>query len=470
MKLASILTVLLLHTTASAQVSVSGTFQNAPPGSEVEISGYNNSIEWDEVSVAKAKVERGRFSAVFPWEKAGPAQLHIADQYSKLFLAPGDSLQINCDYARFDSTLHYTGRGAVANNYMAADVLEAFDRKAVQATAQFDDASQFTHYVDSLEQMNRELLRTHESPQWTAVFRQYITSSTMYRFVNHRWRYRIGYDREKKNFFHKEMPEGYFAFFEKLDLDDEGAYDNGMYSTALLRYLAEAPGYNAVVLDTIPEERKMEVRTKQRYAYQRSLFKGKVRDHQLSVFMKEQLERGNSDPALLAWLVSDYKATCTNPEYVAIIDRIYARALTLMPGEPAPDFTVVDLDGKQVSLSSYKGMVVFLDFWATWCAPCRVAMPKVKALEEKFKDREDVAFLKVNVLDERQRWKDFVAKEAMGGRNFFAGKPETQALLKAYNFDGVPHYVLIGQDGKLIDAQAGLQEGTEAKIRAALGL
>src|SRR5258707_3798934 len=57
-------------------------------------------------------------------------------------------------------------------------------------------------------------------------------------------------------------------------------------------------------------------------------------------------------------------------------------------GQPAPDFTAFDLSSNTVSLASYRGQkVVLLDFWATWCGPCRMAMVGLQGLQEKFKDR-----------------------------------------------------------------------------------
>ena len=68
---------------------------------------------------------------------------------------------------------------------------------------------------------------------------------------------------------------------------------------------------------------------------------------------------------------------------------------TEIPFIPAPDFTLPDQYGQEHTLSDYQGKVVFLNFWATWCPPCRAEMPDIQALYEKYKDSEDVAVLGV---------------------------------------------------------------------------
>ncbi len=70
-------------------------------------------------------------------------------------------------------------------------------------------------------------------------------------------------------------------------------------------------------------------------------------------------------------------------------------------GPKAPDFTLPDLSGQMRTLSDYQGSVVILDFWATWCAPCRASIPELIELQEKYRDR-DVVVLGVSMDDPRQ--------------------------------------------------------------------
>jgi thiol-disulfide isomerase/thioredoxin len=436
----------------------------------VEISCYNNTIEWEKNALAKVMVDaNGRFSATFPWAVAGQAELQVADQYTRLFLTPGDSIQLACDHARFDTTIHYTGRGALENNFLAADMLAGYLNMAYDGTAVIGDARSFALFVDSLEQLNLALFRRLEDPAWSVDFRRHVTTDFKYRFIDPRWMYSLGYDQVKNEFIRKDLPAGYFDFLDELDLDDETAYDHGTYSTALGRYISEDPAAKVDVPDSLTPDAKVEMWVRASYAYRKALFKGRVRDHQLTAFVKDQLEQCSDRPALLEWLVNDHKATCTTPGYVALIDRLYTDAARMMPGQPAPGFALSDTSGASVSLADLTGNVVFLDLWATWCAPCLVAMPRVSELEEQFKDRKDVVFVKVNVNDDLKRWKDFVAKRSLTGMNLFADEERSAELRKAYNFNGIPHFVLIGKDGRLIDANAGPDERTGVKIRAALG-
>jgi len=78
-------------------------------------------------------------------------------------------------------------------------------------------------------------------------------------------------------------------------------------------------------------------------------------------------------------------------------------------GSEAPDFTAEDREGKPVKLSDYKGKVVVLDFWATWCGPCLQSFPKVSAIAKKYKDR-NVVVLAVCSTDTRESFRDWTAK------------------------------------------------------------
>lgn len=458
---------LLFSCCSFSQVTISGKVKNAPEDAEASIAFYQNTIEWDEITTAKVSLDKsGNFKLSFPWNKAKPAKLTISEQYTNLFLVPKDSLLVTVDYSHFAETIHYTGRGSADNNYLAADLLADFEKKANRYTA-FNDANKYKLYVDSIENLNKEFIKANYSPDFTQEFRSYITATTKYRFINPRWMYQVGYDPKAKQFFYKQVPENYFDFLKNINLNDEEAFDNPSYTSALRRYLSQMHDSKIEIPDSLPEFERIKMRVKQNYDNRKSIFKNKVLDYQLTTYLNDQLGLIVADSKFADELIRDYRATCQTPEYISMIDSLYVKVNKLTAGKQAPDFTLTDMNGKSVSLSSFKGKVVFIDFWATWCVPCIAAMPQTQRMEEKFKSNNDVVFLNVNVSDDIARWKKFVTKENMQGENLFATKEQSDNLFKSYNFTGIPHYVLIDKQGKIIDINADNSEKTEIKIENA---
>jgi thiol-disulfide isomerase/thioredoxin len=123
-------------------------------------------------------------------------------------------------------------------------------------------------------------------------------------------------------------------------------------------------------------------------------------------------------------------------------------------GEKAPDFTFPDVNGKEFSLSSFKGKVVYLDIWATWCGWCRGEIPHLKKLEEEYKER--IVFIGISIDDAKdiEKWKKFLTAEQLGGLQLFAGDRATESLKKPYRIEGIPRFILVGKDGRLVSGDA----------------
>ena len=111
---------------------------------------------------------------------------------------------------------------------------------------------------------------------------------------------------------------------------------------------------------------------------------------------------------------------------------------------PTPDFTLPNPDGKKVSLKDFRGKLVFLNFWATWCVPCREEMPAMEKLYQEFKDRNFV-ILAVNVKDRKQDAVNF-AKELKLTYPIVIDPDAQVGLL--YGAWGLPTTYLIGPKGE----------------------
>lgn len=133
----------------------------------------------------------------------------------------------------------------------------------------------------------------------------------------------------------------------------------------------------------------------------------------------------------------------------------------LSVGSQAPDWDLKTVDGKTVDLKSLRGKVILLDFWATWCGPCKMSMPGMQKLHDRFKDKP-VAILGVNCRERTGAAGAvaYVKEKAYTYGQLFNG----DAVADAYRVNGLPCVYVIGPDGKVVFATSGYNPALEQII------
>jgi peroxiredoxin len=133
-------------------------------------------------------------------------------------------------------------------------------------------------------------------------------------------------------------------------------------------------------------------------------------------------------------------------------------------GENAPDFSLRDINGKAATLSEYKGQVVLLNFWATWCGPCKVEMPHLNTMNAELGERGFVV-LSVSTDDARSasQVKPFIKKNGYGFRVLLDKQTKVVSL---YNpSKTLPYTAIIDREGRIANIHQGYNPGDEVKIR-----
>ena len=178
-----------------------------------------------------------------------------------------------------------------------------------------------------------------------------------------------------------------------------------------------------------------------------------------------------ADGQALAFLKQDDAAKVQFEKFVKMkpegdVDRQramrYLSQSELARARMAPPFAVTTLDGQRVSLDDLKGKVVLLDFWATWCGPCREALPHMKSIAKKFQGQPFVV-LSVSLDQSEGTWKEFITKNEMTWLHYRDGGFEGR-LSKLFGVEAIPQTFTIDADGVLQDEHIG-DASMEGKLK-----
>ena len=205
---------------------------------------------------------------------------------------------------------------------------------------------------------------------------------------------------------------------------------------------------------------------------QRTLLVGYALEHPGSYSITSMLNMNftnNQTDLILLKKVYDHfsdavKQSVGGQEIASLITKIER----VQPGNPAPGFSLPDENGKTVDIASFKGKYVLLDFWASWCVPCRAESPYLVKAFEKYKDKNfTIVSVSMDVEKDKQKWIDAFKKDGMswtqlcslkGYENY--GDNDVRQL---YSVQGIPDNFLISPEGKII-ARGLRGEGLEQKL------
>lgn len=123
-------------------------------------------------------------------------------------------------------------------------------------------------------------------------------------------------------------------------------------------------------------------------------------------------------------------------------------------GKEAPDFTFSDRDGKSYHLKDFRGKVLYIDCWATWCGPCCKEIPFLEKRVEEYKDNDKVRFISISMDSNKQAWMNKLDKDKPQWEQFIVSKEEHKALSKAYGISGIPRFLVINANGTIANGDA----------------
>lgn len=186
-----------------------------------------------------------------------------------------------------------------------------------------------------------------------------------------------------------------------------------------------------------------------RYDLAKEILKGRVLYWFLAEELIDSFKSGFDALALAQRKWEDFQQTNPYPEYNEAVQAVLHKALKLQPGQPAPDFTLHDLDGQPVSLSQFKGQAILFDFWASWCGPCIGNLPDLRAIKERMAD-QPVVFLNLSLDTDEGAWREAIDKHAIKGVHVRADGFGSD-LAESYQVNALPSYYLVDSQGLIVE-------------------
>ena len=316
-------------------------------------------------------------------------------EYTSMFVKPGDNIELSLNTDEFDESVNY--KGSEASNFLAKKYL---------INEQFNFYSK-DFYLGSTEDYNLTL------KEYKSSILQASNSISDTTFINEQSN---EIDREikyfldrKEEFMTSNEPDVRAFLYEKNNLITEN------YNWYAIEDTMDIEGFNKIISE-----------------YENSI----------KLLIEKLVKSDESISKQLEKLKDD-------------VDSKRERKLSLINqpqnGESYIDFTYENTSGEAVSLSSFKGSLVYVDVWATWCGPCKAEIPYLKTLEQDYHE-QNIVFLSVSVDTDKDQWLKMVEEEALSGVQLWADG--WSQITKDYAIFGIPRFMLFSEDGKIISNDA----------------
>ncbi len=450
------------HEADSARIT--GNVEN-PGDTLVEVFYYTDYVTNATRSV-EAELDAGNsFEAVLPMDEAAFVHLRIPRRTITLYLKPGADVNIDFDASDSDQKPDLTGRGAVESIFLLAynmDVEKKYGQMSMLNRARELAPGEYASYVrDAYEEKTGYL---NDYPQYGELepgFVSLMETNMLFEKYNHLMEYpyiRRQFDQAGQM---PDLPDSYFDFLEDDEIFGDEKAGSRAYVNFLNTYIHHHLESSDQEFDTNEEFMQARYETASR------LFSGKTRDIALAGAVVSMLNFGDYNHALAFY--EDFLQEASSEKYRKVVEEVYENVSRLAPGMPAPEFTLTDIDGQEVSLDDFRGKVVYLDFWASWCGPCMQQVPHARELKKRMERYDDLVFLYISVDTDEQAWRRTVSEQEIQGVHLNV-PGFGHEVPQSYNLQGVPTFYLIGRDGNIIDNRPPRpsQENIDQVILAAL--
>lgn len=479
----------LVGITAQTPTSISGLLENA--------KGDTLSLVIDQIYVGnKAQTLRvvpqadGKFDFSFSLDRARVITLRFGKTELPLYAEPADALQINLKGDSVIRDVKFSGKGAVHNQFLYEfyqKFEDAFDKSFMEEKVKAATVDVVEMYLFEQRKQQNEFLNNYTTrKEFSDAFTQFVKNEISYNYYCYIMGHSIIQANSKKGLLVSKLPDPILEGINEKLANNDAAIINKPYRQFLVYYTT----YFTSEMNKFTKFTDFSASLNMKYNCARQRLQGETFCFAVTYFVDEHCDK--LLPDVLKKLYGGVKANEKGEKYAAHINEKCGAFMSSQAeetakkaaqeqgkesasskkadkkkkeksggGQPASDsptsgFTAVDLEGKEVNLDQFRGKVIYVDFWASWCGPCRQQFPFSKELKHKLtpKQLKEVVFLYISIDDNETNWKNSIEKLGIEGTHFISKGGWGSNAARFFGLNSIPRYMLIDRQGNIADPNA----------------
>ncbi len=414
---------------------------------ESEITVYGNENNFQKAIKINSD---GSFSDTLKIESTGSYGFIIGPERSTMHLQQGDRLNLSINIKQFHESIKYTGIGADANNYLAEKFLinENFMAKGPEAhkNLYIKEPEDFKKYVQEQKQTKNNVLKKYKNLD--SRFEVNEGKNNHYEYLS-----KLNYYLDSHRYYTKKQdfqtPKGFLDELKDFDIDNPKDFEiSGAYRQLSIQ-IFDKISFEKAKKDSIPVEKAMiqnlaQIKTE------------KIKDLFIKNIATRVSIRNKNAAELYEMIMEVSEDEEFKKELTTKFEKIKDLVNRTAKGEDSPLFTNYEnFKGGTTSLSDISGKYVYIDVWATWCGPCKTEIPYLKKIKKSYHGR-NIEFVSISIDKKAQynTWKKMVEEKELGGIQLFADNDWESQFVTDYGIRGIPRFILIDPDGKIVNAFA----------------
>lgn len=424
----------LLNT--NAQVEIYGTATNYKDTTFyiTETGGFHNfTMAWRGARAKVAIDKNGQFKASVPEEAINTWYIETGNIFQAFDLQKGDTLHLVADFSK-KYPLQAIGKNADEFNYslfVNDQIGQYVQKESYRQKIRHKSIDSVLNYRLAFSKFKLNLLDEYRH--------KHTMSDAYYKWLQAKYTYEPFERISTENIRWDSVDETTVSKIMQKGIDDDYAALHTMEYNDLVNFYVNylSRKNNSITL-----------MDKFSFAADGNLLKGKTRDIYLTRYLAAMFKLPDS---LYLPLFRKYDSVVKNShlkQYVINHRNEYASPA------PRPTLNVESSAGALSRIfSKYKGKVIYVDFWASWCAPCRSEMPNAALLKQKLKGK-DIVFLYLGYNDKEKPWQKAREQLAIEGEHYLLDQAMMKEANDLFGINGIPHYAIINRDGSIVEMHA----------------